>query len=141
MFTGFIGISAAGERPVAIRDSKIAILDHSGSSHLDLSPQCDEWDKCLTYRIPSRHCVSGLRKDHGVGFVKLDESINVPAVVRLLPRLVKLLWILRWHLRPCGCQKRRHTSCNLLILAEQSPEPVAPSDCVRLARRPLGEWS
>ena len=34
-----------------------------------------------------------------------------------------------------------HTSCDLLILVEQSTEPVAPSDGVCLARRPLGEWS
>ena len=34
-----------------------------------------------------------------------------------------------------------HTSRDLLILVEQSTEPVAPSDGVRLARRPLGEWS
>jgi hypothetical protein len=34
-----------------------------------------------------------------------------------------------------------HTSSDLLILVEQSTEPVAPSDSVRLARRPLGEWS
>ena len=34
-----------------------------------------------------------------------------------------------------------HTSRDLLILVEQSTEPVAPSDGVRLARRRLGEWS
>ena len=34
-----------------------------------------------------------------------------------------------------------HTSRDLLILVEQSTEPVAPSDGVRLARRLLGEWS
>jgi hypothetical protein len=34
-----------------------------------------------------------------------------------------------------------HTSRDLLILVEQSAEPVAPLDGVRLACRPLGEWS
>jgi len=34
-----------------------------------------------------------------------------------------------------------HTSRDLLILVEQSTEPVAPSDCVRAARWPLGEWA
>ena len=34
-----------------------------------------------------------------------------------------------------------HTSCDLLVLVEQSSEPVAPSDGVRLARRQVGEWS
>ena len=34
-----------------------------------------------------------------------------------------------------------HTSRGLLILVEQSAEPVAPSDGVRLARGRLGEWS
>jgi hypothetical protein len=33
------------------------------------------------------------------------------------------------------------TSRDLLILVEQSTEPVAPSDGDRLARRRLGEWS
>ena len=35
----------------------------------------------------------------------------------------------------------RLTSCDLLILVEQSAEPVAPLDGVRVARCPLGEWS
>jgi hypothetical protein len=34
-----------------------------------------------------------------------------------------------------------HTSRDLLILVEQSTEPVVPSDGVRLARCRLGEWS
>jgi hypothetical protein len=34
-----------------------------------------------------------------------------------------------------------HTSRDLLILVEQSTEPVAPSDGVRLARGALGELS
>jgi hypothetical protein len=34
-----------------------------------------------------------------------------------------------------------HTSCDLLILVEQSTEPVVPSDGVCRARRSLGEWS
>jgi putative transposase len=34
-----------------------------------------------------------------------------------------------------------HTSRDLLILVEQSTEPVAPSDSVRVACRRLGEWS
>jgi hypothetical protein len=34
-----------------------------------------------------------------------------------------------------------HTSRDLLVLVEQSTEPVPPSDGVRIARRPLGEWS
>jgi hypothetical protein len=34
-----------------------------------------------------------------------------------------------------------HTSCDLLILVEQSTEPVAPPDDIHLARRSLGEWS
>ena len=33
------------------------------------------------------------------------------------------------------------TSCDLLVLVEQSAEPVVPSDGVRLVRRRLGEWS
>ena len=33
------------------------------------------------------------------------------------------------------------TSCDLLILVEQSTEPVAPLDGVRILRRRLGEWS
>jgi hypothetical protein len=35
----------------------------------------------VSHPVPSLG--SGLRKDHGVGFVELDESIDVPAVVRL----------------------------------------------------------
>ena len=34
-----------------------------------------------------------------------------------------------------------HTSCDLLILVEQSTEPVAPSDACCRARRSPGEWS
>jgi hypothetical protein len=34
-----------------------------------------------------------------------------------------------------------HASRNLVIFVEQSAEPVAALDGVRLARRPLGEWS
>ena len=52
--------------------------------------------------------------------------------------------------RECECQlltsllwvpKTPHTSRDLLILVEQSAEPVAPLDRVCLARRRLGEWS
>jgi hypothetical protein len=34
-----------------------------------------------------------------------------------------------------------HRSRDLLILVEQSTEPVAPLDGVRIVRRRLGEWS
>jgi hypothetical protein len=34
-----------------------------------------------------------------------------------------------------------HTSRDLLVLVEQSAEPFAPSDRVRIAPRPPGEWS
>ena len=34
-----------------------------------------------------------------------------------------------------------HSSRDLLILVEQSAEPVAPLDGIRVARCPLGEWS
>jgi len=54
-----------------------------------------------------------------------------------------------WHLgrgsrvqgRPLWVPETLHRSRDLLILVEQSTEPVAPLDGVRLACRPLGEWS
>jgi cellulose biosynthesis protein BcsQ len=50
---------------------------------LDLSPQCDERGKRLTYRSPSRHWVSGLREHLGVGLAAIasrDLSLSVLVV-------------------------------------------------------------
>ena len=42
---------------------------------------------------------------------------------------------------PLWVPETPHMSRDLLIFVEQSAEPVAPSDGVRLARGRLGEWS
>ena len=57
----------------------------------------------------------------------------VPAhrVVALLQALTGTVWV----------PETPHTSRDVLILVEQSTEPVAPSDGVRRARRRLAEWS
>jgi hypothetical protein len=51
--------------------------------------------------------------------------------VREVDREDRVVWV----------PETRLTSCDLLILVEQSAEAVVPSDGVRLARRRLGEWS
>jgi hypothetical protein len=89
----------------------------------------------VSHPVPSPG--SGLRKDHGVGSVELDQNTHIAAAVRLLARLVKLSWILRWHLRPPSSPRRPTSQALMVSLSRRDVEVSGGSDTPRACSRDI----
>ena len=85
--------------------------------------------------------LTGVVEVHWLGWGRASLS----AVSRLLPsqlrrlRLVSPRTLLRWH--ALWVPEIGRTSCDLLILVQQSADPVTPEDVVDLGCCAPGEWS